>query len=90
MSTVKLTLSAPPAVVAKAKKLARKNKTSVSAMFLNYINALARQEQGVDAILDELSPNTRRALGLAAHAPKGKPYRDTLAEALMEKYEIQE
>ena len=48
MATTKLTLAVEPQTIECAKKYAAKHKTSVSALFSRYINALTAQEQGGD------------------------------------------
>ena len=83
MATVKLTLSADEKVVRKARQLARKNKTSISAMFSGIVLALSkRDEVKSDA---EIGPLTRKALGLVK-LPRGKSDRELIEEALMEKH----
>ena len=79
----KLTLSMDEDVIRDAKRLARRNKTSVSAMFSRFIRNMAnprRMEIPADSTV-------ARATGLIS-LPKGKTPRDVLTEALMEKYEI--
>lgn len=81
----KLTLSAPPAVIARAKRLAARRRTSVSAMFVEYVSTLDRREkQTLDVPPDSIAARMRGIITL----PKGKTPRDVLTEALMEKYGI--
>jgi len=80
----KLTLSVDEEVVAEAKRIAAENNTSVSAMFSEYIRAMAR-EKWKDV---PIGPLTRAATGLI-ELPEGKTYEDVLTEALMEKYGIE-
>ena len=83
MATVKLTLSADEKVVRKARQLARKNKTSISAMFSRLVLAMSKHEEMRPE--EELGPLTRQALGMVK-LPPGKTDRELLEEALMEKY----
>ena len=83
MGTTKLTLSADEKVIRKARQLARKNHTSISAMFSRLVLAMSRR--GELKPQPELGPLTRRALGLVK-LPPGKRDREILEEALMEKY----
>jgi len=83
MPTVKLTLSADEKVIRKARQLARKNKTSISAMFSRLVLALSKREARKPR--QELGPVTRKALGLVK-LPRGKSDKRLLEEALMEKY----
>jgi hypothetical protein len=81
----KLTLSADEDVIRKARQLARKNKTSISAMFSRLVLAMSKREEPTGE--EPLGPLTRKALGLAK-LPAGKPYREVLEEALMEEYGV--
>lgn len=85
MATVKLTLSADEEVVRKARRLARKGNTSISAMFSRFILIQSRREQPTPE--ERLGPLTRKALGLGK-LPAGASYRQVLEEALVEKYGI--
>ena len=79
----KLTLSADESVIEMAKDLARRRRTSVSAMFSSLVRLLARREKVADDIpADSI---TVRATG-AIRLPKGKTDRDVLTEALLEKH----
>ena len=81
----KLTLSAPPEVIARAKRLASRRRTSVSAMFVEYVSALSRQEKPpLDVPPDSIAARMTGIITL----PKGKTPRDVITEALMEKYDI--
>ncbi len=82
MATVKLTLSADEKIVRKARQLARKNKTSISAMFSRLVLAMSKREEMKP---EELGPLTRQAIGMVK-LPRGKSDREILEEALMEKY----
>ncbi|MCE5328238.1 MAG: DUF6364 family protein [Planctomycetaceae bacterium] len=79
--TRKLTLSADTRVIAKAKKLAAKRGTTVSAMFAQFVAAIdAKDKPDVPP-----GPITRRLFGIASF-PKGKPDRELLTEALEERF----
>ena len=67
--------------VREAKRLARQRHTSVSAMFCRFVEELEREDEWIKT----LSPNTRKALGLAAAMPD-RPYRELMEEALAEKH----
>ena len=77
----KLTLSVDEAVVAQAKKIARANGTSVSAMFSQFIKAMANGNRS------DVQPGrvAKQASGLV-RMPEGKSGREVLGEALAEKY----
>ena len=77
----KLTLSVDERVVAEAKRLAEQNRTSVSAMFSQFVRALASGEGEARRI----GPLTRRASGLA-RLPADADADDLLTDALMDKY----
>jgi hypothetical protein len=81
----KLTLSADEDVIRDAKRLARRNKTSVSAMFSRFVRGMAKPKKA----RMEIPPDSivARATGFIS-LPKGKTPRDVLTEALMEKYGI--
>jgi hypothetical protein len=81
----KLTLSADEGVIREAKRLARRNRTSVSAMFSRFVRGMAKAgkaRKGIPA--DSTAARARGFIPL----PKGKTDRDVLTEALMEKYGI--
>ena len=81
----KLTLSVDEGTLAKAKKLAKNNDTSVSAMFSMFVESMA--EPG--SRRPRIGPITRRAIGIAK-LPRGKTDRELLAEALAERYGLDE
>ena len=78
---VKLTLSVDESVLKKARRLARAGGTSISSMFSRFIESMAPRGGRPRRI----GPRTRQACGLV-RLPRGKDYRDVLAEALMDKY----
>lgn len=89
MATTKLTLSIPIEMVVKARKLAKHRRTSISALFSNYIAAQDTLREGIH--VDSLPPLTKRALELAKDippVPADWDYREELTDALMEKYDI--
>jgi len=89
MATKKLTLSIPSELLVKARKLAKHRKTSISALFSNYI---AMQDTSwEEPPMEALPPLTRRALELTKDRPPlsaAWDCREELADAMMEKYDI--
>jgi len=89
MATKKLTLSIPSEMVVKARKLAKHRKTSISALFSNYI--AMQNTPWEESCMEDLPPLTRRALEFAKDMPPipaDWDYREELTDALMEKYDI--
>jgi hypothetical protein len=86
----KLTLNADSQTIVTAKQLAAERGISVSAMFSQFVEALAggrRSAAGELADLDqEIGPITRRATGLVK-LPPGKTVRQLLAEIRTERAE---
>jgi len=82
MSMRKLTLSAPEEVIRQAKRLAARNKTSVSAMFTRLFSAMAQADADHDI---PLGPTTLRATGIA-NLPTKRTDRELLEDALEDKY----
>lgn len=81
----KLTLSADERVIAQAKRLAARRRTSVSAMFARFVTAMSRKEKAtLEVPPDSIAARVTGVISL----PKGKSDRDVLTEALMEKYGI--
>jgi hypothetical protein len=78
----KLTLSADPQVIRQARRLARKNHTSISAMFSRYVRAMTVWD---DPKPLSLGPVGRQLKGIVK-LPEGKTYRQLIEEALEEKY----
>ena len=81
----KLTLSIDEGIVEKAKEIARANGTSVSAMFSQFVKSMDPHRPRDFKI----GPLTRKATGIAK-LPPGKDYKEILADALAEKYGIDE
>jgi len=81
---MKLTLSMDEEVVATAKRMARRHRQSVSAMFSNVVKAMAAQEEQAAT---ELPPDsiTARLTGIV-RLPEGKSDRELIAEVLAERY----
>jgi hypothetical protein len=77
----KLTLSVEEEVVRSAKRIAQVNKTSVSAMFSQFVRSMAVRTGHPPKI----GPLTRKLSGMLK-LPPGKDYRELLADALEEKY----
>jgi hypothetical protein len=74
----KLTLSVPEASVRQAKRYARQNKTTVSALVDRFFCTLGSQDS-------KKTPLTESLVGIAK-LPDGMSEKDVLAEAIMEKY----
>ncbi len=81
MADSKLTLSADKEVIEAAKRLARENRTSVSAMFSRLLLAMTGGRSSAGA----LGPITRKATGLVK-IPANKGDQRLLEEALAEKH----
>jgi hypothetical protein len=79
----KLTLSIEPAVVEKAKQMAEANKTSVSAMFSQFVESAAAPRTR----RRKVGPLTRKVSG-AIELPRGKDYKNLLEDALADKYGV--
>ncbi|MCD6394335.1 MAG: hypothetical protein J7M40_12605 [Planctomycetes bacterium] len=76
----KLTLSMDKQTIDRAKKLAVESDTSVSAMFVRFIQALTARKSKTP----RTGPLTRKATGSIALG--GKDYKEVLTDALSEKY----
>jgi hypothetical protein len=76
----KLTLSADPDVIEKAKQLAEERGTSVSAMFSQYIDTMTRPRES----RRKTAPITRRLRGLAKVSSK-KSDRELYEAAILNK-----
>ncbi len=76
----KLTLSVDESVLRSARRLARAQGTSISAMFSRLVRAMARRKEEA-----ELPPLTARMSGILT-VPKGKSDRQLIEEALDERY----
>ena len=77
----KLTLSVEESVVEQAKRMAKANRTSVSAMFSQFVRSAA----AAGAAPAKIGPLTRKLSGVMK-LPPGKGYKEVLADALAEKY----
>ena len=78
----KLTLSAERQTILKAKRVAKARNTSVSALFVNFVQEL---EEPVSVRDMPLGPITLKALGIA-RLPKGMTAEKALEDELMKKY----
>lgn len=79
MTTQKLTLSAEKRLIEQAKRVARKRKTSVSAMVSRFLRSMTEESAPT------LGPITQKASGMI-RLPKGRADRDLLQDALQERY----
>ena len=85
--TTKLTLSIDSSIIAKARRISKHRRTSVSAMFSHFIATLDEEEPE----MRELPPITKRILEMGAKIPQVPAdwdYRDDLSDALSEKYGV--
>ncbi len=85
--TTKMTLSMDSSVVEKARRISKHRRTSISAMFSNYIASL----EEVPANNDELPPITKQILEMGTQLPQVPAdwdYRDELSDSLSEKYGV--
>jgi ribosomal protein S19E (S16A) len=81
----KLTLSADEKVIAQAKRLAARQRTSVSAMFARFVTTTSRRENApLEVPPDSIAARVAGVIRL----PRGKSERDVLTEALMAKHRI--
>lgn len=88
MALRKLTLSIDSDVIEKARQVSKRRRTSVSALFSNYVATIDDAPKTAKA---GYSPLTRRALELSSGTsplPKDWDYRSELADILMEKYGV--
>jgi len=82
----KLTLSADKTIVDRAKKLAKRRRTSISSMVTRYLDAVTREaEIGTGDV--KLAPLTLKASGLLK-LPAGSSYEELLGDALADKYGV--
>lgn len=81
----KLTLSIDETVVEQAKQIADANKTSVSAMFSQFVQSMA----GRRSRPNKIGPLTRKLSGIVK-LPANKGYKELLTEALVDKYGVGE
>ena len=84
MTMTKLTLSADKELIEKAKKLARRQNTSVSALFSRYLTAITQLVE-----TPATGPLTSDATGLIK-LPRRQRAKTILADALIEKYGLAE
>lgn len=86
MPMIKLTLSAPSEVVKLAEGIARRRKTSISAMFVNYVRSQASQEM-TDAMNIEPGAITTSISGVVK-LPEDFNEKEFMSQMLSEKYEV--
>ena len=79
----KLTLSSEQGIVNRAKKLAKRRRTSLSSMVTHYLDAVSGGEDTTGAV--RLGPLTLKASGLLK-LPPGSSYEDLLGDALADKH----
>ncbi len=87
--TTKLTLSMDSGIVAKARRISKLRRTSISAMVAHYITSI--QEDGDDSPDDALPPVTRRVLEIAGKVPPVPAdwdYRDELSDVIAERFGV--
>ena len=85
--TTKLTLSMDSRVIAKARRISKLRKTSISAMVAHYIASIQEDEAHDESI----APITRRVLEIGKKAkplPADWDYRDELSDAISERYGV--
>ena len=85
--TTKLTLSIDPKVVAKARRISKRRKTSISAMVAHYIASIQEDEAREETV----APLTQRVLAIGRKAkplPDDWDYRDELSDAISERYGV--
>ncbi len=83
--TTKLTLSIDSKVLAKARRISKLRKTSISAMVAHYIASIHEDETPEEP----LAPLTQRVLEIGQKVkpvPADWDYRDELAEIIAERY----
>lgn len=85
--TTKLTLSMDSRVIAKARRISKLRRTSISAMVAHYIASIQEEE-----VHDEpVAPLTRRVLEIGRKAkplPDDWDYRDELSDAISERFGV--
>ncbi|MBR4125162.1 MAG: hypothetical protein IKR13_03075 [Victivallales bacterium] len=88
-TTIKITLSAPPDIVQMAKQIATERKTSVSALFANYIRAIHQANHPV--VKPKLHPAVEALSGCAQLPPEYANLSDKELrhQLLCEKYGIE-
>ena len=83
--TTKLTLSIDSKVLAKARRISKLRKTSISAMVAHYISSIREDETEEEP----LAPLTQRVLEIGRKVkpvPADWDYRDELADIIAERY----
>ena len=85
MAKIRITLSMSEDIVRRAKRLAKKRQTTVSALFSEWVASLDEDPMDRRA----LGPLTKRARGIAK-MPEGASTRELIEESLLRKYKIKE
>ena len=83
--TTKLTLSIDSKVLAKARRISKLRKTSISSMVAHYISSIREDESPEE----QLAPLTQRVLEIGRKVkpvPADWDYRDELADIIAERY----
>ena len=79
----KLTLSLDEAVIAKAKEFAKRNHTSLSQLFENYLSELTRKEKKSDK--EDISPLVKSLSGVMK-LPENFDFKNDRTQYLEKKY----
>lgn len=85
--TTKLTLSIDSKVLAKARRISKLRKTSISAMVSHYFAAIQEDAKHEEPV----APHTQRVLEIGKKAkqlPDDWDYREELADAIAERYGV--
>ncbi len=84
MNSGRLTLSADRDSIALAHKLAKSEGTSISAMFVNYINSRSQAKSAGRRI----SPLAKEASGMLSSLPDDFDYKAAMSDILAHKYVV--
>ncbi|MCQ2404103.1 MAG: DUF6364 family protein [Lentisphaeria bacterium] len=84
MSMTKLTLSAPSEIVKLAESLAKERKTSISAMFANYVRSQASPEG--NHLLNMEPGSITASISGVVKLPEDFNEKDFMSQVLSEKY----
>ncbi len=86
MPMSKLTLTAPPEVISLAEELAKRENTSISAMFANFVLAKSRRH-GKKFSRVKIGPLTKSLTGIVK-LPDTFDEKDFMSEVLAKKYGV--
>ncbi len=81
----KLTLSMPAKDIRAAHRIAKENKTSISAMMLRIVRVMNMGRTPTRPKKDELPPLTKKLSGIISN-PKGKSDREMIEDALLDRH----